>query len=335
MVPVIALALVVLMAIALQGWLILQLRGQTTRLQARLDLVTRRAASAIPSPGTPAPAFDLPTLDDTRASLERLLAGGKPLMLHFTAPRCGPCYELLPDIGGWQRLYGDRLTIAVVSGGTPEANRAMTAEYGIAPGSVLVQEDREIADAYAARMAPAAVVIRPDGRLSGEPVYGARAVRQLVADTLGLAMPEAPARTVQTVGVGEQVPALRRPDLDANPFDLGSLRGAPTLLLFWSPGCSHCQELLPDMRAWEANLNGLRMLIVSGGPVALNKAAGLRSQFVLDDDRGIAGRFGATGTPAAVLIDEMGIVASDVARGTRGVRALVAQRLAAASPAAD
>ncbi len=68
------------------------------------------------------------------------------------------------------------------------------------------------------------------------------------------------------------------------------------------------------------------------GPGALNQEAGFASPLVLDDDRSITELFGVGGTPAAVLIDAQGIVATPVARGATGVRSLLdASRVTLAS----
>jgi peroxiredoxin len=285
--------------------------------------------------GQLAPPFELAELSGGRVKLAALLAPGKPLLLVFTDTRCGPCYELLPDIAGWQRVYGDRLTIALVSSGAPESNRAMTGEYGIE--QVLLQESDELVVAFGLVQAPAAVLIQPDGRVSDGPRYGAMAVRKLVADALGLVLPEAPAREVTAVGVGQAAPTIRRPDLAGNVIDFHALRGAPTLVLFWSPGCSHCQDVLPEIKAFEQVPGRTRTIIVSRGPGALNQAAGFASPLVLDDDETIARSFGVSGTPAALMLDASGRVATPTARGASGIRtALEAVRaLTASASAAD
>jgi thiol-disulfide isomerase/thioredoxin len=268
--------------------------------------------------GERAPGFNLAVLGEGRVTLDTLLAPAKPLLLVFTDPRCGPCYELLPDIGGWQRVYGDRLTIALISSGAPESNLAMTGEYGIR--SVLLQASDEVVLAYGLVQAPAAVLIQPDGRVLAGPRYGANAVRKLVADTLGLVLPEAPRREIKAVGTGQAAPPIRRPDLAGNVIDLAALRGAPTLMLFWSPGCSHCQEVLPEIKAFEQVPGHTRTVVVSRGPIALNQAAGFASPLVLDDDEAIAKSFGVSGTPAALVLDAGGRVATPVARGASGIR---------------
>ncbi len=342
--------------ITIQGWLVVNLLGRQRRVHGRVDVVAERAARsrAVPTSTTdgaetlapngedpavtapilvPAPDFALPSLAGVPTSLADLRSRGKPIILGFTDPRCGPCYELLPDIAGWQRVYADELTVALISGGPPEHNRAMTAEYGIDPRTILLQTERDLAVAYRIDMAPAAVLIRTDG--TAEPaVFGSGRVRQLVADTLGLRLPPEPDWLIDAVGLGHRVPPLRRPDLDGDPIDLGS-PGETTLLVFWSPGCTHCQDLLPAMRAWDADPAGPRLIVVTAGPVALNREAGLRAPMIADDDHSLKGTFGVRGTPAAVVIDAMGFVASDVARGATGVRALVSERFTSARRAVE
>ncbi len=330
-----------LLALGVGGWLVLNMRSQQNRLVERLDTLANRLSapiasssigSAISSPaaavervqertataGDMAPAFELDALGGGRSSLAGLLARAKPLLLVFTHPRCGPCYELLPDIGGWQRMYGDRLTITLLSADSRETNLAMTAEYGIQ--GVLLQHEQAVADAYGIVQMPGALLITPDGRIAAQPSYGVHAIRQLVAGTLGLVLPEAPAVAMQTVEKGRRVPSLRRPDLAGNVIDLAAPRPEPTLLLFWSPGCTHCRDLLPDIRALEERIGPQRMTIVSRGPIGLNEEIGFRSTVLLDDDSSIGRTFGVTGTPAAVLLDQRAVVATPVARGVAGVR---------------
>lgn len=229
---------------------------------------------------------------------------------------------------GWQRVYGDRLTLAVVSSGAPEANRAMTAEYGIPPGLVLLQSEHEVFETFALSQMPSAIVIGADGEIRHEAAYGAHPVRMLIADTLGLVLPETPVQQVQPAAIGEPGPVFRRPDVDGNPREVGGRENGATFLLFWNPGCPHCERLLPDVKAWEAQPGGPNFVVVSRGPVGLNRELGLRSPVVLDDDRTISMAYGATGTPAAVVIDSLGVIASGVGRGATGVRTLVAQHVA-------
>jgi len=271
--------------------------------------------------GQTAYPFALVDLDGTPVRLGEVLDEVRPLLLVFVDPRSGTCHEFMPDMGGWQRVYHDRLAIVLVSTGDPETNRAMTAEYGIAP--VLLQRDLEVIDAYGLMMAPAAVLVGTDGRIVAGPQYGPQAIRELVAHTLGLIVPPPPALHVQVVGRGDPAPRLRRPDLEGNIVDLAVFQGEPVLLLFWSPGCGYCEELLPHVLAFERATVRTRLIVVSGGAIGVNKELGFSSPVVLDDDYAIAQSFGVIGTPAAVLIGSRGTVVSEVARGSVAVRAYV------------
>ena len=89
-------------------------------------------------------------------TLDALVAGGKPVVLMFANPGCGPCATLFPRIVEWQRTYRDSLVFAVVSRGTPEANRAKMPE-GVT--TVLLQRDREVAGLFGVTGTPAAVLV--------------------------------------------------------------------------------------------------------------------------------------------------------------------------------
>jgi len=311
----------------------LQAPGLQGRVQIWLDSLARRLAGAPPVEpkaeagaetdlaGQAAPTFTLVDLEGRSVTLASLLDPVKPLLLVFIDPRSAACHEFMPDIGGWQRVYGDRLAIALVSTGEPATNQPMTTGYGIRP--VLLQRELEVIDAYGVLMAPAAMLVQPDGRIGAGPRYGPAPIRQLVADTLGLVLPPAPALDIHAVSRGEPAPQIRRPDLEGNIVNLAAFQGEPILLLFWSPGCGYCQEMLPYILAFEQATTRVRMVVISGGSIGVNQELGFASPVVLDDDRAIAQAFGVTGTPAAILIGANGTVASAVARGSIAVRAYV------------
>ena len=172
--PIVAAGLLVILAFQL--WLLRQVHFQQQRvdgriieLSAQLTSGRKPAGATAVQAGERAPAFTLPVLGGGSASLASLLRPARPLLLVFVDTRCGPCYELLPDIGGWQRVYGDQLTIALISTGDPHTNQAMTAEYGIAP--VLIQRELELATAFGLRQAPSAVLDNPLSVISGQGNY--------------------------------------------------------------------------------------------------------------------------------------------------------------------
>ena len=138
---------------------------------------TARVPRGLPS-GAVAPAFSLARIDHERVTLASLLAPGKPLVLYFSDPGCVPCVALLPAVARWQRTFARRLTIAVVTTGSTEANRAKNDAHALE--NVLIQKDREVAEAYRIRSTPSAVLVTLDGRIAGALAIGEEAVTALV-----------------------------------------------------------------------------------------------------------------------------------------------------------
>ena len=383
--------------LAAMAWLLIHLVGQHGRLLLRLEALEERLAAGaaggnMPAPapaeaalpaaglrvGSPAPGFSLPGLYGETLTLDFWRATGKPVMLIFTDPNCGPCNALLPEIGRWQHDYAATLAIAPISRGTPEANRAKSVEHGLT--HVMLQEDREVAEAYQVVGTPSAVIVRPDGTIGSPLAAGVDEIRALLARTVGApgALPVAPsapapvlngsghngavptanaaapaAVPVQAAGgdgrcpncgqvhgngngaaavpvqpsgaqVGDPAPAIRLPDLSGRTVDLADFRGSPTLVLFWNPGCGFCQQMLPDLKAWEASPppGAPKLLVVSTGGVEANQAQGLRAPVLLEPGFNLGFSFGINGTPSAILVDAEGRIASPPAVGGPAVMAL-------------
>jgi thiol-disulfide isomerase/thioredoxin len=106
---------------------------------------------------------------------------GRAVLLLFADPGCGPCNELFGDIARWQREWRDAVTIAVVSAGHPEANRAKATEHGLV--QLVVQEGREVATAYGTTATPSAVLVGADGRVASPLVAGGDAIWKLLLRT--------------------------------------------------------------------------------------------------------------------------------------------------------
>ncbi|MGI8475072.1 MAG: redoxin domain-containing protein [Thermomicrobiales bacterium] len=346
------LALAAIVAVAVEGWLLVHLLGQNGRVLLRLDTLETAMAeggafpegmAAVPSPvrapaaglpeGFPAPAFRLEGLHGETMTLDALLAPGKPLMVLFSDPTCGPCNGLLPDLGRWQRESSSKLTIAMVSRGTAEANKGKATEHGLT--HVLLQKDREVSTDYKAHGTPTAVVIKADGTIGSPVAGGAEAIRALYTRASGTlqiapapvarpAQPAAGANGAAASNIGQPAPALSLPDLQGKTVGLADFAGKPALLVFWNPGCGFCNRMVDDLKAWEAKplKNAPRLVLVSTGTVESNREMGLQATILLDEGFATGRSFGASGTPSAVLLDAAGKIASDVAVGSPGVLAL-------------
>lgn len=153
---------------------------------------TRKSVSALkhtaPEPqglpvGTLAPPFQLAAYRREQTSLAELLAPGKPLLLIFANPNCGPCAALFGELAQWQRTYPEQVTIAVLTQGTLKENFVNIARNDLR--NILFQNQREIAEQYQCLATPTGVLLSPDGLIASDPAPGADQIRNLIHATLG------------------------------------------------------------------------------------------------------------------------------------------------------
>jgi peroxiredoxin len=350
----------VLALLAGQWWFLVHLLRQNGRLLVRLEALEATLASggsvATSENGTPihqaeglpvgseAPDFSLSGLHGETLTLDALRSSGKPVMALFTDPGCGPCNAMLPDVGRWQGEHAQKLTLALISRGEVEENKTKAQEHGLS--NMLLQMDWEVSESYEVRGTPSAVLISTDGKIATPVAGGEEGIRALLSYAVGerAQLPMQPhqpqtqgqpcpicgkvhaaAPTVEAAQkVGEEAPEVKLPDLEGHTVELADFRGEKTLVLFWNPGCGFCQQMLPDLKEWEATSpeDTPRLLVVSAGSEEANKEMGLASPVLLDQQFVVGRAFGASGTPSAVLVDAEGKVASDVAVGAPAVMEL-------------
>lgn len=350
--------------VAVQSWMVLHLLRQNGRLLLRVEalevhlgLANPLAAADTPQArglpvGTPAPAFRLATSDGGVQTLGGLLSRGKPVVLLFSSPTCGPCQELMPEAAKWQRNLAGRLTLAVVNWGDAAAMQAKAAEFGLDP--LLLQQDGETAQAYRVPGTPAAVWIDAQGKIAGLPVMGVTAIRDLITRSVRPADPlrarlrppmpivldgngpaNGPVNGLESGGSraplpaapapGQPAPAVHLPNLEGETLDLARYQGAPTLVIFWNPGCGYCRRMVDDLkRATSGPAAGApQVVLISTGSVEANREQNLGLPTLLDEGFSAGFAFGARGTPSAVLLDAQGRIASQVMVGAPAILALL------------
>jgi thiol-disulfide isomerase/thioredoxin len=129
-----------------------------------------------------APEFELTPYRGNSGSLRKLLAHGKPVLLVFANPSCGPCVSIFREVGQWQRGHSAQMTIAIVSQGSIKDNFVNTVRNDLR--NILLQEKKEVADLYEATVTPTAVIVRSDGRIGSHLAAGADEIRNLVHSIL-------------------------------------------------------------------------------------------------------------------------------------------------------
>jgi peroxiredoxin/uncharacterized membrane protein YphA (DoxX/SURF4 family) len=305
------------------AWIVSLLMHQQGRMLIRLDSLEARlgmpaaterpslAAAGGLSLGASAPGFQLPSLTGAVTSLDSLLAGGRPLLLIFIDPQCGPCSSLLPEVAQW-RIAVPSVNFVLVSRGSPEEHRG----HHLPPGSLLLfQRDREVATAYRCHGTPGAVLVQPHGAIGSATAMGADAIRALVAPWLGATRTRAPHAPL---AIGSPAPDIALPDQHGRTRSLRDFRGREVVLLFWNPSCGYCVAMLPRLRAWWRDHRRSRdLLFVTVAP--FDCPGELDATILLAPDFATAGSFGAGGTPSAVLVTTGGLIGSSVLAGETAI----------------
>lgn len=297
-------------------WLLFHMLKQNGRVLLRLEAVEKKLnidpnaepAQGLPV-GDPAPAFELTALNGGIMNLQTMGESSKAILLVFTEPGCAACEALQPELALWQREYAEHVTIVPVSRGELGQNQIKSAVHGLR--NVLLQTDREVAQAYMTTATPSAVLV-VKGKIASRVEAGSEAIRALVSR----------AAMTPRVKKGDTVPSLKLLDLAGETMDLTALRGRRTLLLFWNPSCAFCQKMLPNLKTWEPAVGAPELLVISSGSLEANRQQGFRARVLLDPYFASGQVFGATGTPSAVVLDEAGRVASEVGVGAPAVFAL-------------
>jgi peroxiredoxin len=138
-----------------------------------------------------------------------------------------------------------------------------------------------------------------------------------------------PTQAPEGLPVGDEAPDFALKGLHGETLTLESLRAPakPVMLLFTDPGCGPCNALLPEVGRWQQeHAEKLNLSLISRGDLEENKTKaqehGLRN-VLLQKDWEVSEAYKIMGTPSAVLIGPDGKVATPVAGGAEGIRALL------------
>jgi peroxiredoxin len=128
--------------------------------------------------GTKAPAFRLPLLDG--GELELADYRGRPVLLVFSDPGCGPCQELAPRLN--QHYSQNReIEVIMISRGDREANRRKAAEHGLR-FPITLQKQWEISRLYGMFATPIGYLIDERGIIAADVATGAEPILALLSN---------------------------------------------------------------------------------------------------------------------------------------------------------
>jgi peroxiredoxin len=345
--------------IAIGTWLAYQFVRQTGRILVRLEAIEQRIGlgagpnagakrpEAVGLPlGTLAPDFELPDLAGVRRKLSEFRE--QNVLLVFFNPQCGYCTQMAADLAALPAEGGDRRAVpVVVTTGDAEENRELVKRYGIRC-PVLLQEQMEVAAKYGATGTPMGYRIDGAGRIASELAAGAEPLLRL-ATTLTPDPVESDAAANGSaphganndpsldrsrlnrsgLQAGTLAPEFRLPRIDGGELALADFRGGRVLLVFSDPDCGPCDELAPRLEEIHLREPELQVLVVGRRDVEANRAKaarlGLSFPIVLQKQWEVSLKYGMFATPIGYLIDEQGILASDVAVGVGPILALASE----------
>lgn len=352
MILLVALAWVV---VAIGCWIGYQLIKQNGRILLQFDFLRQQlselkssglqapqAAPPMPSGlaiGEAAPAFELPDLSNQIRKLADWQ--GRHLLLVFFNPGCGFCQQIAPDIAALPIEDKARPMPLLISTGNLDDNRKLEKEHQIRC-PVLLQQQMEVAAKYHVSGTPIGYLVDENGYVASEMTVGAPALLALAAQPIAPHDQAAPVHAGQGtpridhdlihskiqrdgLSAGTQAPAFKLPRLDGGELALKDFHGRKVLLLFSDPGCGPCQQLSVKLNEVWSPHSAVQILMVSRGTREANQAKvaehKLAFPIVLQKQWEISRLYAMFATPIAYLIDEQGVIASDVATGTDAILA--------------
>ena len=340
-------------------WLVYQLLRQNGRILLRLEALEEQVAelgarSAAHAPqglaaGATAPDFELPDLGGKPVSLARW-RGRRGLLMCFH-PRCGFCEQMAAGLAALNGGGSEGRPIPLlITTGDPDENRRFMDQHGIRC-PVLVQQGDEVSSRYQAAGTPMGYLIDEEGMIATPLTVGAENLLALAAVQVPPAPeatePEPPAgaqhgegrkgkanRGLHTSGLPRDgpkavtaAPPFRLPRLGGGELSLEDFRGRRVLLVCSDPDCGPCAELAPALEQFHRGPGGVAVLMISRRDPEANRQKvaelGLTFPVVLQRHWEISLLYGMFATPIAYLIDEQGVLATDVVVGVQPIQALL------------
>ena len=171
------------MVVAAQAWFSFELLRHDGRLFLPSDQ-SEEAQSELPSPGpwpgSMAPSFSL-TNAKAEDGAEPGLGRGKPVVLVFSDPLCGPCLARLPEVRGARQGLRVAPAVGVLGRGSAEATPSAGSDPAML--SLVDDEDASTWSTYGRERAGRRRT-GPDGPWTVTTVMGATAIHQMIHQTV-------------------------------------------------------------------------------------------------------------------------------------------------------
>ncbi|WP_339272026.1 redoxin domain-containing protein [Paenibacillus sp. FSL W8-0187] len=121
----------------------------------------------------------------------------------------------------------------------------------------------------------------------------------------------------QIAEIGHAAPGFEAVNLQGEPVRLSDYKGQAVLLNFWASWCGPCVNEMPILNEAYAQEPGVEIIAVNIGESREKAEAFVRKHqldipIVLDQQNKIKGKYGISGLPVTVLIDDQGNIVDRV-----------------------
>ncbi len=277
--------------------------------------------------GSPVPEFQLKDTTGKQVALTSVFANSKPTLLFFVSPSCNPCEFLLPKVEEWQEQLKDKLNFVFISNGNAKENLAKFG--GASFKTILLQEDREVADELEAKWTPTALLVNAGGTIASKIAAGDSDIDKLIEkireDDFSDGLIFVSDNGNEETKLGTIIPEFSLKDLNGREITNENLKGRKTLVAYWSATCPHCVNMLDELRDWDKakGQDEPNLILLSSGDEEAHKEFNIQSPILLEEKGEIAQEFGMNGTPSAVLVNEDGKIVSETAVGAANIWTLL------------
>jgi peroxiredoxin len=341
----VSLWLVLYQLVKQQGRMLLRLDGLEGRATGGLAGAAARAVQIGPSGlgvGKTFEAFSLPDLEGRVVSLADF-AGKRVLVINWS-PHCGFCDLIASDLAKLQAdLRRRNVELLLVSSGDADSNRELAKKYRFECPILLLNPTEQLKP-FDGMGTPVAYLLDEQGRVAQPVAIGANEVPALAREAaegkdgvrkrLPVERPLSESRIKREgLKAGTPAPPFSLPDIHGRITTLEEFRGRRVLLVFTDPQCGPCDQLAPELVRLhkEHDGNGPAIVLVGRGEPEENRRKaeqhGIEFPFVIQDRWKLSRSYGIFATPVAYLIDERGVIASNVGVGTDKILALADEAL--------
>ena len=317
-----------------RGRLLLQIEALEQRLGELYSIPNREQVAAEGFPvGSPGPDFALLDLDGNERPLDEWR--GRRLVLIFFDPDCRFSMELLPELASIQAGVSSWSWRPVsptefepwppsTTSPTPSCSRRAPRSSTSFAWWALLRRTRSTRT-RGSRLPLRSVATRCSSS------FGRTAPRDPGATTRITTKPLTYSRLLRTgLEAGTPAPAFTLPNLDGGTTSLADYRGRRVLLAFVDPECAPCDTLAPGLERLYRERDDLAVLAVSRGDAEENRRKaehhGLTYPIVLQRHWDTSRDYGMFAVPIGWLVDEDGVLATDIAIGPEKILGLAAEK---------